>query len=65
MTGARTLKVQDNMTPYAIGQSHRHWAEMSEKIAGWSNGHGAPQLHQLDRAGVAAAGAEAAAPVGG
>lgn len=38
------VEVQDNMTPYAIGQNHRHWAEMSEKIAGWSNGDGPPQL---------------------
>ncbi|MFK7802178.1 MAG: N-acetyl-gamma-glutamyl-phosphate reductase, partial [Anaerolineae bacterium] len=38
------VEVQDNMTPYAIGQSHRHWAEMNEKITGWSNGHGTPQL---------------------
>lgn len=38
------VEVQDNMTPYAIGQSHRHWAEMSEKIAEWSNGDGAPEL---------------------
>lgn len=38
------VEVQDNMTPYAVGQSHRHWAEMSEKIAEWSNGDGAPEL---------------------
>jgi N-acetyl-gamma-glutamyl-phosphate reductase len=38
------VEVQDNMTPYAVGQSHRHWAEMSEKLTSWSNGDGPPQL---------------------
>lgn len=37
------VEVSDNMTPYAVGQSHRHWAEMQEVLTGWGNGH-TPQL---------------------
>lgn len=37
------VEASDNMTPYAIGQNHRHWAEMQEKLSNWGNGH-TPQL---------------------
>ncbi|MDJ0753276.1 MAG: N-acetyl-gamma-glutamyl-phosphate reductase [Ardenticatenaceae bacterium] len=32
------VEVADNMTPYGLGQNHRHWVEMQEKLTLWGNG---------------------------
>ncbi|MEM7799917.1 MAG: N-acetyl-gamma-glutamyl-phosphate reductase [Chloroflexota bacterium] len=37
------VEAADNMTPYGLGQGHRHWAEMQEVLGRWGNGH-TPQL---------------------
>ncbi len=37
------VEVADNMTPYGIGQSHRHWVEMDEQLRRAANGT-APNL---------------------
>lgn len=32
------VEVADNMTPYALGQNHRHWVEMAEQLGRYGNG---------------------------
>jgi N-acetyl-gamma-glutamyl-phosphate reductase len=29
-------EVSDNLTPYSIGQTHRHWVEMTQVLQGWA-----------------------------
>lgn len=36
------VEVMDNLTPYSVGQSHRHWVEMGlvlEDVGGWTGGN--------------------------
>ncbi len=30
------VEVSDNLTPYSVGQSHRHWIEMTQVLKGWN-----------------------------
>lgn len=38
------VEISDNLTPYGIGQKHRHQPEMMEQLTKWSNGSGKPNL---------------------
>lgn len=29
------VEVSDNLTPYSVGQKHRHWIEMTQVLKGW------------------------------